>query len=302
MAEAAFLTVCSADSYQWFIPLYVYSTKCAYPEYHVRVHVRGELDPRVTNILETVKEKVDAHWMVVGSLYADVQWRASTCNCLRYLAAQEVGNEFKHVLFTDVDMIHFRHEPTHVQYYANMMTRTQQPFAGVRGALRRPYRKKITRGQGWTGDYHRIVGGLFAVKTKPWLKATRDEYRRYTAIARSGKADGRDGIPWASYPEYDEVMLSRIIHFSGLTLPTRRFRFSDNVRFDMRYRDVHLGDFEGAKWKDKKKLAQRLTKWAVKQYRKLEEDPVWQEVVYRCCADDRVRRLVHNLRVEAGIR
>jgi hypothetical protein len=87
-----------------------------------------------------------------------------------------------------------------------------------------------------------------------------------------------------------------------LALPERKFRFTDEARFDMRYRDIHLGDFEGAKWRSRSKLDSRLTKWAVKQYRELEKDQVWQDLVKLCCVDDRVRRLVHNLRVYAGIR
>lgn len=302
MGEACFYTVCSADSYQWFIPLYVYSVKRAYPEYHVRVFVRGTVNADLSEALAVVYQNGGQHAQVFDGMLENVVSRPSTCNCLRYLLPASELNQFKYALFTDVDMVIFRHDPTHLDYYQAAMARTHLPYAGVRGATRRPYRKSVTGFQGWSGDYHRIVGGLFAVKTKPWLKATRDEYRRYTGIAATGKPDGRDQIPWASYPEYDEVMLARIIRYSGFALPMRKFRFADETPFDMRYRDIHLGDFEGAKQKSKAKLYARLTKWALKQYRKLEEDPVWQELVTRCCANDRVRRLVHNLRVEAGIR
>lgn len=302
MPEACFLTVCSADSYQWFVPLYVYSIGRAYPEYHVDVLVSGgNLNQDVCQTMELVERTVHPHYSLAG-VPGHVVSRPSTCNCLRYLVPEDSLTPYKYVLFTDVDMVIFRHEPTHVQYYKGVMSRTHQPYAGLRGALRRPRRNRVTGGQGWDGLYHRVVGGLFAVRTKPWLRATRDEYRRYRGIAATGKADGRDAIPWASYPEYDEVMLARIIRYSGLALPSKKFQFVDESRFDMRYRDIHLGDFEGDKWRSKRKLYQRLTKWALKQYRALERDPVWQDLVKRCCQDDRVRRLVHNLRVEAGIR
>jgi len=301
VAEAAFLTVCSADTYQWFIPLYVYSAKKAYPEYHVRVFVRGELKPAAREALAVVGATIDQHWEVTENAFPDVVKRPSTCNCLRFLLPPEVLLEFKYAIVSDVDMVIFRHKPTHVEYYGAVMAATGQPFAAVRGAKRRPVRK-VTRGYGWDQLYHRVVGGLFAFRPKAWLRATAEERKRYAGICQQGKADGRDGVPWAAYPEYDEVMLARMIRHSGLKLPMRKFRFVDETKFNMEYRDVHLGDFEGDKWKHKRKLAERLTPWAVKQYRKLEEDPVWLELVKRCCVDDRVRRLIHNLRVYSGVR
>jgi len=297
MAEAAFLTVCSADTYRWFIPLFVYSAKRAYPEYHVRVFVRGKLDPPLTEALDVVRSTVERHWEVADGCFPDVPVRPSTCNCLRYLLPKETLLEFKYAMFTDVDMVIFRHQPTHAEYYAGVMKATGQPFAGVRGALRRPIRK-VTRGYGWDQHYHRIVGGLFAIRPALWLRTTATERRRYVGISRQGNADGRDGVPWAAYPEYDEVMLARMIKWSGLKLPMRKFRFVDETRFNMEYRDVHLGDFEGERWRRcKKELPKRLTPWAIRRFRELEKEQQWLDLVKMCCVDERVRRLIHNLRV-----
>ena len=290
MAKWLITTVTSSNHYQFFIPSFLYAARRAYPDADVRVYLRGKLKKEVRAIL-----KKHSLGEVVEDAFLDYPTRVSTCNTLRYLIPHKQFKGYDYVFIRDVDFIILPQEPTHLKYFKKVIKKTGEPYAGARGALRRPYRKHVTK-HGWEGDFQRIAMGIVMLRYPDFWKACGEWIDRYRDIVKNGGHDQFDHQKACSYFEYDEVVFARICKLSHLHIPKKRTHMLNGKKLDRRYRDVHLGDFDNERLCKVKKLGGKLPDRTVTLFKKLEEDKVWQEIVEVCCLNEKVEKVFHRLR------
>jgi len=255
-------TVVSADDYQYFIPLFTYSIKKAYPEWNVKIFLLGQLAEEVKIFLLDNTE-------VYENMFLDYPMRESTCNALRHLIPAKYFEDFDYVYNTDIDFIIFGHERTHLHYYQKVMKENKLSYAGARGPLKRPKRPKITLR--WDGNYKRIGAGCLMLKSPEFYDKTAKARRKYREIVKNGEKQS------CEYREYDEVMFCRICAESGLRTPIEKDHFVGGRKMSSKYRDIHLGDFKFRKrYHNEEKMKRILHEENVKKFVELEKDTDWQ--------------------------
>lgn len=277
MSKICFTTVCSSNHYQYFIPVFVYSIKKAYPEAGVKVFLAGKLKDELRAIMTKLRTEklINDDWEIFEDKYLDYPKRPSMYNAMRFLLKKENFSGYDYVLIKDIDFIVVPHEPTHLKYLSKRMKSVGACLLGTRGPYNRPRRPHINR-RGWKYEFTRIAGGTVLLKNPEWFDKTAQAVSDYRQYLKYGKSDGIDGHVAGSYREYDEVMLHRICKKCHIKTPKKKGLAADNKGISKIYRDIHLGDFY--KRKSWRKIRGKIPKETVKQYRILEKDPVWQEV------------------------
>ncbi len=141
--------------------------------------------------------------------------------CWRFLI--ELEAVYVHV--TDIDILILPHERTHEDYYREHECMGASYVGGVR---------KNKNGF-WGGHKTRICGGHVGLTPEYYRKtwSEREFYKRDLTIP---------------YREFDEVMLYGILQKSGYPIPDT-YCFPDGTQWDKEYRDVHIGDFRGGRFK-----------------------------------------------------
>lgn len=234
-------SVCSADSFQYYIPTFIYTLKRAYPDYYVKVFLKGKLSPKCRKILKSLDNQ---DWSIIEGFRVSYPNRESICNTLRHLLPPDEFTEFTHLYITDVDFLIFNHPAKSLgMYFATKLNATKLPYASVKGPKNRPSRPEINK-IGWRGPFTRIADGQLMLKIPEWWNKTAKARKIYNRIVKSGKHDAIDRHPSCSYREYNEVMLYRICKASNLKTPTKRKKFLDGTKIRLLYRDIHLGDFK----------------------------------------------------------
>lgn len=284
-------TVVSPNHYLWFIPFFSLSAKKAYPKCRVKIFVKGEVDPKIKENLSLFKNPD-----IYENVFSGIPNRKSTCNALRHLVDPIYYRGFNLVYPTDVDFIILPHKRSHIEYYLRIMEKTHQPFAAcggpAKGFRKRP--KGVTR---WVGHYGRVAAGCSMYNSR-FFQVTKNARRYYLKVLKSGRHDKFDKLPAASYREYDEVMLQRIIRMSGLKVPIHKNLFLTGEKANAEYRDVHLGDFKfPARWRNKAKMRRILTNYSVKAARNLISQDDWKKMVsfVNENGDERVIKLYNNM-------
>lgn len=294
-----FLTVCSADEFQYFIPTLAYTAIRAYPESKVKVFVRGRLEQDAKNLISMVEGDVD----IEEKAFMKYPYGESLCNSLRYLVPEKTFDGHDLAYVTDVDFLIFRQSPSHWDYHAKMMRKCRTSCSAFRSSIRGPKRPEITR-NGWVGKYTRMVCGTTMLDLPNWLPATRKARKQYNAIVKAQVGDRKDSNPACTYREYDEVMLARICKKSGLPIPQKTNYFSNGKPFDMKYRDIHLGDFKFDKrWTNIKKMRRILTDGNVHAFERMHKtEETWNKIYEVCVRKKLVGRCLKNLRTHAKAR
>lgn len=284
----AITTVVSPDRYAGFIPLFVYTASRVG---FVQVYVRGVLPNYVKEALSKVRNA--KAYNIVENAFTDYPNRPSICNCLRYLVPEKDFKGYKYVYITDIDFLMFPHEPTMERYYQKRMKESRSCYQTFRGTIRRPFRPMIGL---WEGKFTRLSGGTVMLRSD-WFKKTAGPRKYYRHILKQGDHDDLDHIPSASYREYDEVMLFRICLKIGLQTPTKRRVLIGGSRYNILYRDIHLGDFDRKKI-SKAKLRRRFLHAKNKlAFKALEKEERWQDVCRIVCDNNKyVKTLLTKLR------
>ena len=285
--------MCTADSYQFFIPLFVYSIKKAYPNAGVRVFVKGALKGVTRDAINGFGFE---DCVIKENCFAKYPDTVSITNTLRFLVGRDEFKGYDYVIVKDIDFLIFRGQVSHVDYFAKRMGRL--PYFGIRGPYNRPRRYEVN-GRGWKGSFTRVAGGTFVFKNPEWFNITSGMLSKYRRIVKQELIEDNDKKPAVSYREYDEVMLYRIIKGSGLRTPKRKGKDAYGRGMAKRYRDLHLGDFS----KDKhsyKRLCKRLALVCLKQFAELERDSVWVEIRKRMSeANPKIREILRRVRKHA---
>jgi len=293
MDKVCVTSVVHGKDFQYYIPMFVYSTNKAYPEYDVQIFLTEELDPEVFKIVDKIKNN---RTRILYNDFGVAKMREYSSNALRHLIPESrlCGYDYWHP--TDIDFIMLRQKRPHIEYYKHIMEKTQQIYAGARGPIKGFCRVEISPA-GWIGNYQRIAAGCFAAKVPEWFNKTRRVREGYIDIFKRDGNDRYDTHKPGSYREYDEVMLFRIVRDSCMSTPNKKDHFIYGKKMNACYRSIHLGDFKFVKrWKNIKKMKIILTQNNVESFIELEKDPVWRNIVDECCKNKMINDVIRNLR------
>jgi len=280
-------SVVSANYFQFFIPLFVTSARLAYPKCGIKIFVKGEVDDVVRSF--------------VGDCLYENQWpeirkRKSTHNALRHLVDPKHYHGYDCIWPGDIDFIILPHKVSHADYYMNMMDKCHLPYAAARGPMKGYGRPSGVKA--WDGPFTRVAAGCSMYKHPDFYHKTKRAREYYLRCLREDKPDKFDKLKPASYREFDEVMIYRMLRMSRLKTPDWKNFFPNHDKMHPRYRDIHLGDFKfprryGRMWKMKR----ILTNENIKRFTQLEEKPEWQKAV-KLVEDncEEVTRLLKKLR------
>jgi len=281
-------TVCSADSFQYFIPVFIYSLKKAYPDYGIKIFLRGWLNSDVKEALKLVEGDYDIY---EGS-FSNYPTHVSTCNTLRHLLPANRFKNFDLLYITDIDFIFFQHKPSLGRYFQKRIEETGEPYATFKGPGRTPHRFK----NGWTGIFTRIADGTLMLKIPEWFEKTYTQRKKYKNLVMKDKTDGYDHHRPCTYREYNEVMLYRMIKNSGMKTPLHRRKFIGGKDYNVLYRNIHLGDFKYNRGNSRHRMKKFMHYKNAKAFKKLQKDEAWLKLCEICERNKMVRASMKRLR------
>lgn len=275
MGKFAVTTLTTADSFQHYIPIFIYTLKKYVPEAEPEVFVRGLLDEMTKEALKLIPYKFPPP--VENALIKRPNYEYST-NCLRFFVPI---NGYDYVYYTDVDFVFFEHEPNMVDYYIQRLEGWNECYWGRKGFKRRIGTDEPTK---------RIAAGGFLAKNPEWYDKTM--VKRIEALQRIEK--GELGI----IREDDETMLWRICAASDLKLPTKKI----NTR-KKKYKELHLGDFKFFhRWTNERKMKKKINRGNFYKWQHLEKDPVWKKICDVVEQDRNIKQILANVREYMGNR
>jgi len=275
-------TVVSGDAFQFYIPTFIYAAKTAYPEWDILVLVKGTIKQACWNILRSPHFAHITGWKILENQFQDMNDKHGACGAARLLIPKEYLKPYKFAYICDVDFLIFRQAIPHVEYHNRIMRRSRVPYSTFRGPYRKPRRPEVYGQNGWKGNFTRLACGTLMIKPHEWYEKTNNMRKIYKAIAQRGGHDHVDKHRFASYREYDEVMLFRMVSQSGMHYPERKLYMPDGSRFNVKYRDVHIGDFRSYS-KAKKRIRKLLSRVNVRALRQLyANDEHWCHVEQMC--------------------
>lgn len=255
-------TLTTADYFQHYLPVFIYVLRKEYPEYDVKVFIKGKVDKiseKAYSVLRENKIKFD-NPINIFKEYPELE---STTNCLRFLIPESYFDSYNYIFIVDADLLFFRTQPLLLTWYLKRMKEIGSCYGGYHGPFKKPHRPHIT--PRWEGKFERVSGGIFMV-TQKWFEKTKNIRIKYRKKAEKGRLGG--------YREIDEVMLARILKKADMPMPPRGFWYM--------LRGVHLGDFKPEmekRYKRNKKLKRLLYKECAEKFLDLESDPVWYKLI-----------------------
>lgn len=299
MSKVLIATTASDDEFQYYVPMFIYTCKRAYPAYDVKVFCVGELRQPIRAILNKMRKLKWCHdeWEVLENQFQEVRkFRPATVSSMRWILPDEIVSRYDYMYLTDADFLIFGHNPTLKAHMVGIMDSTNQCYAGARSAMYRPKRKAYNGGA-WKRKYKRMIGGRFFVRVKDWLRKTEKAREHYRNVVVTDTHDKFDSHPFGAYREYDEVMLYRICRMSNIPTPRLPGKTLAGRGLGNLYRDIHLGDFKFSKRAHShKKMLHRLKEENCVAFNRLEKDPNWQEIVAVCQASGTIREELRRLR------
>jgi hypothetical protein len=298
MNSVCISTVVSGDGYEFYIPMFIYAAKVAYPEYYVKVFICGELIEPVKILLDRMREEkfCDPNWEVKENLYTDIKKRKGTINALRFLVPEAEFKDFKYLYITDIDFLLFRQKPTLEQWYKKILSASKQTYVAARGPKYRPHRRRINKG-GWRRKFKRLACGRVFFLVPEWFERTRKVRAKYLRLAREGGHDAWDKHEFGRYREYDEVMLNRICLDSKIPTPKGVAKTLTGHAIGSLYRDIHLGDFKFRKrGHSMKKLTKKIRASNLKSFIWLQKTPGWKKIETVVQSEHGIRVCLRRLR------
>jgi len=288
MKTACITTVCTDDRFQYYIPMFIHTCKRAYPEYPVKVFLRGRLDDITRSAISLIPYK---GYTVEENFGKDFPHRVSSCNSIRFILGKDHFPKCDIVYFTDVDFLICNHVPLQplADFYWNKMEAMGQPCLAARGPISGIKRPEVC--ESWDGKFTRIAAGVFGVKYPDYFDATKKARRFYEEVLKSGRCDGHDNHAAASYREYDEVMLCRILKDSKLKIPKSKYRYVNGEVANSHYRSIHVGDFKTRfrrRFKSMSKMCRILSRDCVRYFDQMDMfDKRWKKIADICMLVDK---------------
>jgi hypothetical protein len=271
-------TFVSADWYQHFIPILLYSIGRYQPGVSAHTYLCGEPDAITVKALDLLGRRHSV--LSLGAMPFKLKPRRYLYNCLRFIAEFETTIP---VLMVDVDFILFDRDL--VPWHARRMRELKTCFAAHHGPYKRPLRPQIAP-HGWHKEFERVSGG-FAYFTPEWYQRTREARAQLATWPLLGE-----------FRESDEVALCRILKASKLPVPLSKY-------FPPALRGIHLGDFRPDmkhRWTNMAKMTSKLTDDNCRQFLEMEKDQVWRSLCAVVEQDSAIRQILSNVRQHIRMR
>ena len=96
------------NTYQGFIPLFVYSINKAYPEVDIKIFIKGALNLKNKDRIKGMKCDI------YDNFFKEYENRESMSNSLRFLVPSSYFKDYRDIYITDIDFIFF---PQSRKYY-----------------------------------------------------------------------------------------------------------------------------------------------------------------------------------------
>ena len=293
-------TICTADYFQHYIPMYAYCLQKAYPDWRVCIGVIGELDDLTrkaisyldncqvraqTSGLQVEETPVNAAGVVITeNVGTDVPLLESTSNTMRNLwyletPGRKPGTEQNTVLTTDIDLLFFKTPVSPLDW----CTRRMNVLGSCYYAHHGPWKKPRRFDGGWCGDRERLSNGVVLV-TADWFRLTKAARDKYEDLLRKGEI--------GTYREEDEVVLCKIMKESDLPITKSKF-------YDPIVRGVHLGDFKSSmehRWTSLEKMREKLALCNIEAYQDMTiNDKTWCKIEREVRKDPIIDQILTNV-------
>lgn len=254
----AIMTVCTADYFQFYIPIFMYSISKCFPDVDVYVFLRGGLDENVHDALRFCG-KYFGNLTIVPNHAVDYPNLKSTTNSLRFVTSAVPKSD--ETFITDIDFFFTKTSQDIFRYCEQ--NRFNDFYFGTHGPFAKPHRPEVC--PSWSDHYERVAGGFF-MAYKGWWEKTYQQRMKYDELLSRGD--------YGYYREADEVMLARIIKESGLPMPAQ-------TPLPREVRNVHLGDFKTTmkhRYTNRNKMRAILDIQCVNDFLRAKSDPVFIEI------------------------
>ncbi|HUX57133.1 MAG TPA: hypothetical protein VMV77_09170 [Bacteroidales bacterium] len=255
-------TVCTADYYQNYIPIFIWSALKTFQGVDIIIYVRGELHDNVLDALKIV----NGRYQIVANYKTDYPFLIGTTNALRFTTETIQG--YDEVLITDIDFFFSAVSIDIFQFHKDI--KVCEFFSGHHGPLHKPHRPNIC--PAWKGDFERVTGG-FVMLYPGWWKKTVEIRKKWDEILHRGK-DSKNDI-YGQFRESDECILARMIKEAGLPVAPK-IPYPRSLRF------LHFGDFKPSmkvRYEDKAKMSGFLDRRHVNAFLRALSDPSYSKIV-----------------------
>lgn len=121
------------DSFQSYIPLFIYSLKKAYPDCYPIIYVQGKLLDNILIQLEILSSLGD--FKIVDHFYDGVELNSQRGKAIRWTVWDEEFHKYKALYYADIDIFYVREEPSLFQQHLEHCNLIGIPVSNVR---RRP--------------------------------------------------------------------------------------------------------------------------------------------------------------------
>jgi hypothetical protein len=267
-------TVCTADYFQYYIPIFIWSALNAWKDVAVLVYVRGALDD-ITKAAITQMARMNLHRVnIVENYKTDYPNKISTTNSLRFTTNDIPYDD---VLVTDIDFFFSRLRDDPFEWAVR--NRESAYFYATHGPSLKPHRPEIC--PAWTGDFERVAAG-FVVLYSDWWHKTDGLRSKYNMLLKTGEM--------GHYRENDEVILGRIIKRAELPMP--RLPLPRYMRW------LHLGDFKSTmkhRYTNSKKMRNLTDDSCVNAFLRAKSDPVFSNILDIVCENAQMKEIIGNV-------
>jgi len=254
------ITTVVDQNYQSYIPLFIYTLKTSYPDYHVKIFTHGQFNQQVKSALELVKFDYE---LVPGLFDKYVKYKYSPISW-RFVVPPEHYKEYDYVYITDIDMMILPEKIPLLNFHLNEMGETGLCYSNS---------KRIAKH--WEG--HRSLTGLHFA-SQEWFTRTEKARKKYDELLKTGSVGEKR--------EFDGHMLYLMAKESGLKTP-------EKVPLTERHHGVHLGNFR--LFHSYKKLNKRMGATRCSQWMKIRKTETFEKIYRFVSTDPNVRSQIEQL-------
>lgn len=230
MKNFCIVGISAGDTYQSFIPLYIFSILNNYPEYSVLIFSNTQLSNKTKQMLNLLKgmgqfEVVDNYTFGLDNNLNILNYRFGK-QVIRYLFFDHRFNQFETLYFGDIDIFICKEDGGIYEQHSKHCNVLNLPYSNYIRAIARVEKinlkreiKNIFTGKPWgisKSTHNRIVvenrlTGLHFVKTKEYFEKVEPLFPYFINLI----SDDKKRI----HPKRDEEILYDLIKQSGLGLP-----------------------------------------------------------------------------------
>ena len=125
------------DQYQGFIPLYIFTLKENYPEYHVRIYIDNKLNPSVKESVEMLSKIYDGVTIIEDydkktKLTKKAQSIQQIQRCQRWLFYDPEFLKYEAIYIGDIDLMIFREENPLFEQHKKHCLSMGTPYSNIR--------------------------------------------------------------------------------------------------------------------------------------------------------------------------